>query len=82
MMAKYVPGTANSTAKNPNTNPYTATASHCGDLLSGIGEGVAVAVAVKGVVTERESVWLSNEAAMVVVSPAGKNEDAERHKVS
>jgi hypothetical protein len=78
MMAKYVPGTAKSTAKNPNTNPYTATASHCGDLLSGIGEGVAVAV--EGVVAERESVWLSNEAAMV--SPAGKNADAERHKVS
>jgi hypothetical protein len=78
MIAKYVPGTANSTAKNPNTNPYTATASHCGDLLSGIGEEVAVAV--KSVVAERESVWLSNEAAMV--SPAGKNADAERHKVS
>jgi hypothetical protein len=80
MMAKYVPGTANSTAKNPNTNPYTATASHCGDLLSGIGEEVAVAV--KGVVAERESVSLSNEAAMVPVSPAGKNANAERHKVS
>lgn len=72
MMAKYVPGTANSTAKNPNTNPYTATASHCGDLLASIGEGVAVAV--KGVVAERESVWLSNEA--VMVSPASKNADA------
>ena len=34
----------------------------------------------EGVVAERESVWLSNEAAMV--SPAGKNADAERHKVS
>ncbi len=62
-MAKYVPGTANSTAKSPNTNPYTATASHCGDLLSGVGEGVAVAV--KDVVAERESFWLSNEAAIV-----------------
>jgi len=78
MIAKYVPGTANSTAKSPNTNPYTATASHCGDLLADVGEGVAVAV--KGVVAERDSVWLSNEAAMV--SPAGKNADAERHKVS
>ncbi len=77
-MARYVPGTANSTAKSPNTNPYTATAFHCGDLPSGIGEGVAVAV--KGVVAERVSVWLSNEAAMVC--PVGKNAGAERHKVS
>jgi hypothetical protein len=31
-------------------------------------------------VAERESVWLSDEAAMV--SPAGKNADAECHKFS
>jgi hypothetical protein len=47
MIAKYVPGTANNTAKSPNTNPYTATASHCGLWLVDTGKGADMGVVVE-----------------------------------
>jgi hypothetical protein len=66
MIAKYVPGTANSTAKSPNTNLYTATASHCGDWSAGTGS--VVEVAVRLVMAARGSVSFSSKAAMILLA--------------
>ncbi len=75
MIARYAPGKANSTAKNPKMNPYTATESQCGVWLVGTGKvvEVGVEVTVRRVAAARESVWLSSEAAMISTCAGTQN---------